>query len=271
MKHPEGWDTPHSLTGGGGPPKSSEPQSLSGIGGWQSLGQSLGGGQSVGGGQSLGGATAEPPPPKRVMTQEEKEEAVRKLQEKIKIEKAAASIANEKADLEAEMMRREQGKASLEAKEEWDKLQAEKAAYEAKKDRERNARVEAEAKERIRIAQLNREAEWNAKYGPKQEQPQVVASTVPKKEFNECTIQIRLPPPNNRLQNNFKPTDTLQDVVNFISSNVALGFNFQLVVPGVGPKKTYSGSTLSTTLAEAGSFFLFKHFKEKTKRKKKIN
>lgn len=121
------------------------------------------------------------------------------------------------------MMRREQGKASLEAKEEWDKLQAEKAAYEAKKDRERNLRVEAETKERIRIAAYNREVEYNQKYGIKPEQPAAPVVPIEKKEYNACLIQIRLPPPMARLQNEFKPTDTLQDVVTFIKQN-APGF-----------------------------------------------
>lgn len=197
------------------------------------------------------------------MTQEEKEEAVRKLQERIKKEKAESIVANEKAEMESEMMRREQGrkiwglsglifvgKASIEAKEEWDKQQAEKAAREARKDRERNLRVEAEAKERIRVAAYNRELEYNARMGIKTETAPVVVA--PKKEFQECTIQIRLPPPNNRLQNNFKPTDTLQDVVDFISTSApSINFKYQLVVPGIGPKKTFSGDSLSTTLAEA--------------------
>jgi len=239
MKHPPGWDTPHSLSGGG----DTEPQSLAGIGGWNSLG-----GQSVGSNQPV--AAQEPVAPKRVMTQEEKEEAVKKLQERIKKEKAESVVANEKAEMESEMMRREQGKASIEAKEEWDRQQAEKAAREARKDRERSLRVEAEAKERIRVAAYNRELEYNARMGIKTEAPTPVVA--PKKDFQECIIQIRLPPPHNRLQNTFKPTDTLQDVVDFISTSApAINFKYQLMIPGIGAKKTYSGESLVTTLAEA--------------------
>jgi len=39
------------------------------------------------------------------------------------------------------MMRREQAKASLEVKEEWEKRQADIAAREARKDRERDAKT----------------------------------------------------------------------------------------------------------------------------------
>jgi len=257
MKHPVGWDRPHSLDGSNTGPVSAEPTSLAGIGGWHSLG----------GGHSLGDGPAGEPPkpgqpqqtpaqeaepkPKRVWTQEEKEEEVRKLQERIKQQKVEAAVQDTRSEMEAEMMRREQGKASNEAKEEWDRHQAEKAAREARKDRERNARVEAEAKERIRIAAYNREVEWNAKYGVKTETP-AVAAPVEKKNYDACTIQIRLPPPLPRLQNNFQPTDTLQDVINYVQQN-APGFNFayQVVVPGAGPKKVFSGASLSTSLVDA--------------------
>jgi len=78
MRHPVGWDTPHSLTSESTPQTlGSEPQSLSGVGGWNSLG-----GNSVGG-NKVGNTEPEKKSWKKFMTQEEKDEQVKKLQSKI--------------------------------------------------------------------------------------------------------------------------------------------------------------------------------------------
>jgi len=243
MKHPTGWDTPHSL-------KDDAPQGHT-LGEDPIIGQSIGG---WGSGQSLGGTgqpkkEAQPAEPKRYMTQEEKEEQVKLLQEKIAKRKVEAADQSVMSEAEAEAMRREQGKASQEVKEEWENRQRDMAILEAKRDKERTARALEIAREQIAIDKLNREREYNKKMGITTEEPAKPAVVVEKKEYVECVLQIRMPPPLAKLTGNFKATDTLRDVVQFIQQNQQEKFNFQLMTPF--PKKIYTGAELDTTLTAA--------------------
>jgi hypothetical protein len=244
MKHPTGWDTPHSLT-------DDAPQGHT-LGEDPIIGQSINGWGSSG--QSLGNTPSQPkketqPEPKRYMTQEEKEEQVKLLQEKIAKRKVEAADQSVMSDAESEAMRREQGKASQEVKEEWENRQRDIAILEAKRDKERTAKALEYAREQIAIDKLNREREYNKKMGIATEEPTKPVVIVEKKEYVECVLQIRMPPPLAKLTGNFKATDTMRDVVEFIQQNQKDKFDFQLMTPF--PKKIYTGEELSTTLTAA--------------------
>jgi len=241
MKHPMGWDTPHSL-------KDDAPQGHSlgedpiigqSIGGWGSSGQSIGGSQTKKENQPAF-------EPKRFMTPEEKEEQVKLLQEKIAKRKIKAADQSVMSEAESEAMRREQGKASQEVKEEWENRQRDIAILEAKRDKERTARALEIAREQIAIDKLNREREYNKKMGIVTEEPAKPVVIVEKKEYFECVLQIRMPPPLAKLTGNFKATDTMRDVVQFVQQNQQDKFDFQLMTPF--PKKIYKGADLDITL-----------------------
>lgn len=252
MKHPQGWDKPHSLMDDGpGEEYAPEPHQLGQkLGGdWGGGGQSLGGGQSIGG--SSGGKKTEAKPedpPKRYMTQEEKEEQVKLLQQKIAQRKIEAAEKSVISDGEAEALRREQGKASQEVKEEWEKRQAEIAIREAKKDKERTARALEIARENIERDKQERERMYNKSMGIVEEKKEPT-QPVEKKEYHECVLQIRLPPPMPRITGNFKATDTMRDVQDFVESNLKEKFQFHLMTPH--PKVIYKGDNLTTTLSAA--------------------
>lgn len=234
LKHPVGWDTPHSL-------KDDAPQG-------NTLGEDP---IIVGGGNSVGGQPkqTEPEQPKRYMTPEEKEAQVKLLQEKIAKRKVEAAEQSVMSDAESEAMRREQGKASQDVKEEWENRQRDIAILEAKRDKERTARALEIAREQIAIDKLNREREYNKKMGiVTNDEPKPVVK-VEKKEYAECVLQIRMPPPFAKLTGNFKATDTMRDVAEYVKQNQKDKFNFQLMTPF--PKKVYTEAELDTTLSSA--------------------
>jgi hypothetical protein len=246
MKHPVGYDQPHSLKDDApqGHTLGEDPIIGQSINGWGSSGQSLGG---IGGSQPKKETQVEPP--KRYMTQEEKEEQVKLLQEKIAKRKIEAADQSVMSDAESEALRREQGKASQEVKEEWENRQRDIAILEAKRDKERTARALEIAREQIAIDKLNREREYNKKMGIVTEEPATPVVIVEKKEYVECVLQIRMPPPLAKLTGNFKATDTMRDVVAFVQQNQLDKFDFQLMTPF--PKKIYKGAELDTTLTAA--------------------
>jgi len=72
---------------------------------------------------------------------------------------------------------------------------------------------------------------------------------VEKKEYTDCVIQIRMPPPHPKLTGDFKATDTMEDLYQFIKQNQKDNFAFQIVVPY--PKRIFKIDNLATTLKEA--------------------
>jgi len=58
-----------------------------------------------------------------------------------------------------------------------------------------------------------------------------------------------MPPPYPKLTGNFKATDTMRDITEFIKQNQKDKFEFQLVT--LFPKKIYSGQDLETTVKTA--------------------
>jgi len=70
-----------------------------------------------------------------------------------------------------------------------------------------------------------------------------------KREYDTCTIQIRMPD-NTRLQSEFKSTDTIHDVINYINQNRKDGSR-PVTLSTTFPRKVYTGNLLETTLKEA--------------------
>jgi hypothetical protein len=79
------------------------------------------------------------------------------------------------------------------------------------------------------------------------------------KEFDEVTLQIRLPPPANRLicklkdsclnyLGKFKPADTLQDVYNYVKTEAGLSYDFKFRVP---PSTVFSSADFHLSLQDA--------------------
>ena len=68
------------------------------------------------------------------------------------------------------------------------------------------------------------------------------------KDFEEVTLQIRLPPPATRLICKFKPTDTLKDVYQQVKTEAAISYDFKFRSP---PSSLYSYSQMDITLKDA--------------------
>jgi len=239
----------YSLGGGGGQALGSAPS-----GGGQALG---GGGQTLGG-QTLGGApsdelpfippeTETPQEPKRVLTAEEREAALEKIKQRIAEKKKQDAIDNEVSDIEKEKFRRQEGKEAQATKEAWEKSEAEREAMIKKREKERDRMAREKIREQIRIDQLNREAEDRQRRG--EVVVQVPKEQIPKREYDTCTIQIRMPD-NSRLQSDFKATDTIRNVIEYINSNRKDGTK-PITLSTTFPRKVYSGPLLDSTLKDA--------------------
>jgi len=196
--------------------------------------------------------TVEEPPKKRQLTKEEREEAEKALQERLKrirIEKQKQEQADK---LAAEKLRREQGKLLQKAQEdrkdmEW-KLERERKAKEKAADKAALAKI----REQIRIDKERRKQANSGK--PAQPVPKpapvVVAAAKKPTDYDSCLLQIRLT--NGRaIRGTFKPTDTINTVVNFINEKRTDGHEpFKLMTNF--PKQVFGGEKYSMTLAELG-------------------
>jgi len=103
----------------------------------------------------------------------------------------------------------------------------------------------------MRIDRLNREAEEKKRRGEVVPQlPEQPKEPAVKKDYNTCTIQIRMPD-NSRLQSDFKPDDTIEAVLTYVNSNRKDGRR-PLVLSTSYPKVLFNGELVHTTLTDAG-------------------
>jgi hypothetical protein len=239
--------------------------------GGQSLGSGGGGG---GGGQSLGGSNPQrdvinvdeddvdnkmeveekPKEEQRKLTEEEKAEALRKIQERIKERKDAAAKAEELSDMQKEKMRRTDGQEAQKTKEEYERKKAERESYLRKKAKEDDIKAREAILAKLAQDKLNKEAEMAKKnaavVSPSQQQQQGAVETAAAKNYDECVLQIRLPD-NSKIQHTFLPSSTMADVVAHIRLSSPQYNSQKLVLSTTFPRKSYEGPNLSTTLKDA--------------------
>jgi len=227
-----------------------------GSGGGQKLG-----GNTTGGGDTTGSEQIEippdippeiPPEPKRVMTEEEKAAALEKIQQRIAEKKKEEEIESERSEVQREKQRRFEGKEAQAAKDQWEKAEAERNAAIKKAEKERDRIAREKVLENMRIDRLNREAEEKKRRGVVvEQQPEQPKEPVVKKDYNTCTIQIRMPD-NSRLQSDFKPDDTIETVLTYVNANRKDGKGRPLVLSTSYPKVSFTGELVHTTLTDAG-------------------
>ncbi|XP_062502398.1 UBX domain-containing protein 1-like [Corticium candelabrum] len=160
------------------------------------------------------------------LTEEEKKEQQRKLQDLLK-QKRADRIEREKnEEKEREKARRKGGKELAEAKQKLEIREAQKLAVQKKREQQEDAL----ARQRVRdqIARDKAERQSKAKL-----EKQTAEATIPssiqsvlseskgltiQKDYTECRLQIRLTD-GSALRNAFKPTDTIQTVIDYVAAN----------------------------------------------------
>lgn len=189
-----------------------------------------------------------PEQPKKELTPEEIQQQRLLIQERIKKAKEEREKQEVERDINLEKSRRTQGKEAQSALQKWKESQAEREAMLKKKEKEEERRAKAKIREKIAQDKAERA-------GKKQDvshesiQTNQEAPNLPRKEYDEALIQIRLPD-GNTFKATFKPNDPIRAVhshIAFLTGNE----NFSLMT--TFPKKIYSprDSSIDTTLAEA--------------------
>eukprot|EP01087_Luapelamoeba_hula_P007664 TRINITY_DN1871_c0_g1_i1.p1 TRINITY_DN1871_c0_g1~~TRINITY_DN1871_c0_g1_i1.p1 ORF type:complete len:357 (+),score=74.49 TRINITY_DN1871_c0_g1_i1:38-1108(+) len=193
--------------------------------------------------------TSRPP-----LTEEEKAQALKRLETR-RVELKKKKEEEEKArDRERELQRRRSGQEAQEAQKKWSDAQAKRTADLARKEKEADKKAREAAKAKIARDKAEREARLKATNAAPATTPTAapVAAAAPavQKEYDTCMVQIRLTN-GSTLTHEFRPTDKLRAVHQWVASNRTDG-DGAFVLATTYPRKDYSGQALdSTTLKDA--------------------
>jgi len=206
------------------------------------------------GGNVLGSATGETLsvdesqlPPERT----EEEQAARAAAVQVKLaERRKVTEQKDKDDaVLKEKIRRKEGQSLAEMREKRQADDMKKIAEERKQEKLNDQRARKEVLEKIKQDRAAKEAKKNAASTPAP-QPAVAVQTTPqpKKDYDECRLQLRLPT-GQPLVNTFKAEDTLGDVAAFIRDTAALE-EFNLMTSF--PRKQYQHTDYGFSLKSLG-------------------
>jgi len=188
------------------------------------------------------------------LTEEEKKQVLERLQEKIRHRREQKRKEEERAEIERERKRRLEGKEAQAAMEKWKEQQAIKEAERIRREKEEEKRAKELIRKKIEQDKLERQAQQRREISQSQSQQQSQSQSQPKPppttQYNECILQIRLTN-GSILKGTFKPTDTINTVLNYIEKNRTDDQGpFQMMT--TFPKKVFTAELLNTTLLEAG-------------------
>jgi len=213
----------------------------------------------------------EPPKTKKPASDELTEEDKKRiLWEKQRGEREAARIREEreKAKLheqkvklqieEAKRKRQELDKSnqldlSADARNELEKQRAEQRAQAIAAKERREAKEHAE-RIKLQLEEASKRRHGDVPQEPKPKAPttetsKTVETKQPKKEYQECILQLRLPS-GQTVKELFSGSDCLLEVHNYVASMLEPGFNFILFTPY--PKRDFCGNDLFSTLQDLG-------------------
>ncbi|EGD74249.1 hypothetical protein PTSG_06259 [Salpingoeca rosetta] len=184
--------------------------------------------------QSQQNAEGEAPAPKKALTEEEKQEQARKLQEKINQRRIQRHQEEEKRQLEQQKKRMESAKTLSQARREQEELEMKRIAEQKRKEKLENKR----RKERIKAELEKDKAEREAarKEAERQQSrpsslpvaPTPAVTAPPSTTATSCRIQVRLPGAQ-PLRATFSPDDKLQKLFDVVSASGAAPANYSLM------------------------------------------
>eukprot|EP01125_Pyxidicula_operculata_P008673 TRINITY_DN2890_c0_g1_i1.p2 TRINITY_DN2890_c0_g1~~TRINITY_DN2890_c0_g1_i1.p2 ORF type:complete len:206 (-),score=69.46 TRINITY_DN2890_c0_g1_i1:1090-1707(-) len=193
------------------------------------------------------------------MTQEEKLAHLEKLKQQIAERKKEREMEDSKNVLNEEKVRRQMGKERQKAQELWEQQEAERQAAIKRREKELDKLAKARIQEKLLQDKLNRDAEERERKSLQQQDSPATTSkstqsaqtTQPKKEYTECTIQMRFPD-GSRLESKFDPQATINDVVEYIKQSKS-GAIKSFTLSTTYPRKEFvSKDDLSVSLQAAG-------------------
>jgi len=132
------------------------------------------------------------------LTEEEKAEQLKKLQERLKERRAEKEEQEKKEAIKREKARRTQGKEMVDAKAKYDELQMKKLADQRRREKEEDRiakqkiREEIEKDKRDRAARFAKQSPAPAAAAPAATAAAPAAAAAPKKDYDSCRLQIRL-------------------------------------------------------------------------------
>lgn len=196
-----------------------------------------------------------PMPERKPLTPEEREAALKRLEEKRKEVLRLKQEEEKKAERERELKRRQMGKEILAAKEKFKEEQIQRDLALRKKEKQEEARALREIKEKLarekaaKLAARQPAAAAAPAPAPAAAAPAaqpVAASSA--STATEAVVQVRFPD-GKTLQNSFKPDDSLRVVHSWVQASRTDGRPFALST--TFPRKDYSGSSLDSTTLRA--------------------
>jgi hypothetical protein len=195
---------------------------------------------------------AEPQGP--TLSPEEKQQKLAEVQAKIKERKDSEAIVKEKEALDKERDRRERAKLDAEATQKFKEMKALKVIEEQKREKEADKAYHEKLKKQIeeeRLARLNKTSGAASAASTPQPAPVEAPVTTPSPSVSshtECVLQIRLTN-GNKLQHTFKATETIGDVIDYISKNRTDGSGaFEISTPM--PRKVLGDRSVTLSAAE---------------------
>ncbi|XP_051777070.1 UBX domain-containing protein 1 isoform X1 [Erpetoichthys calabaricus] len=196
--------------------------------------------------------------PKRPLTEEEKREQVKRLEELMRIKQQERAEREKKEEIEREKQRRRQGQELLQIKQKLQDEEMKKLADE----RRREKMEEKLAKQRVREKIERDKAERAKKFGgggtPSSSPADVVPVSAPasqgpppaKREYDECRIQIRLLD-GSVMTSTFKAKEQLAAVRVYVQMNQTSGIDdFNLMT--TFPRKLFTEEDMEKPLQELG-------------------
>ncbi|XP_066281196.1 UBX domain-containing protein 1-like [Branchiostoma lanceolatum] len=194
------------------------------------------------------------------LTEEEKQEQLRKVQERLKQRRQEKAEEEKKEAIEKEKMRRRQGKELVSMKTQHNYEQSKKLVAERKREKMEERMAKQRVKDQIERDRLERAAKFG-KAGtsvapvpgtaqPPPAQPKVEAAPEPKKDYEQTRIQVRLFN-GTALTQSFKVQEELAAVRLFVEMNRTDGDQpFQLMT--TFPRKIFTEEDMHNPLNSLG-------------------
>jgi len=194
-----------------------------------------------------------PMPERKPLTPEERQAALKKLEEKRKEILRLKQEEEKKAEKERELKRRQMGKEIVAAKEKWKEEQIKLDLAQRKKEKQDEAAAKREIKERLAREKAAKLAAKQGSSAPSttvqpSQPPVATASSNTSSSATEAVVQVRMPD-GKTMQKTFRPDDTLRAVYTWVQSSRTDSRAFALST--TLPRRDYHGGLLDTTTIRA--------------------
>ncbi|XP_030621671.1 UBX domain-containing protein 1 [Chanos chanos] len=197
---------------------------------------------------------------KRPMTEEEKREQIKRLEELMRVKQEERRERERKDEVEREKQRRKQGQELLQIKQKLQDDEMKKLAEQRRREKMEDRMARQRVKEKIARDREERAQKFGGgSSGTTASSPPSDAAPLsppgnqgpppPKKDYDECRIQIRLLD-GSALTTTFKAQEPLAAVRVYVQMNGADGQDFNLLSPY--PRRVYTDLDMEKPLRELG-------------------